>query len=156
MSANLNSANAASSVVPFYPYTEEIFRNVFDFYGTLDTKGCVISLNGTIFKQTKADPSMLIGQPLSETVFWQASENNSRTVEEAIERAAAGEKSDVIVDFRVSSDKKVPVEMIFQPLKRDGSPDAIFFSGQQITRRQRTVDSPGRYCACGVDHGRHQ
>jgi PAS domain S-box-containing protein len=140
MSANSKSANAASSAVPFFPYTEEIFHSVFDFYGTLDTKGCVITLSGSIFEQTKADPGMLIGQPLSETVFWQASENNSRTVEETIERAAAGERSNVIVDFRVSSDKKVPVEMIFQPLKRDGAPDAIFFSGQQITRRQRTVD----------------
>jgi signal transduction histidine kinase/ActR/RegA family two-component response regulator len=142
MTGNLNPAGSVSTAVPFDPYTQDIFDNVFDFYGTLDGRGCVISLNGTIFEQTKADPGLLIGQPLSETVFWQASESNSRTVEEAIERAAAaGKRSKILVDFRVSSDKKVAVEMFLQPLKREGKPSYVFFSGQQITRRQKAVDS---------------
>jgi len=140
MAANLESAEAVSAEVPFYPYTEEIFRHVFDFYGILDSKGCVIRLTGGIFDQTKTDPNKLIGQPLSETVFWQASENNSRTVEEAIERAAEGERSRVIVDFRVSSDRKVPVEIFLQPIVREGMPRQVFFSGQQIRGREKRVD----------------
>ena len=131
---------APASTVPFYPFTEDIFWSVFDFFGTLDTTGRVISLAGSIFDQTKTDPQLLIGQPLSETVFWQASENTSKTVEDAIEQAAAGTSSRIIVDFRISSDKKVAVEMMLQPLSRDGKPDCIFFSGQQVTRRQKTVE----------------
>jgi PAS domain S-box len=134
------AATGSGSAVPFYPYTEDIFWSVFDFFGTLDTTGRVISLSGSIFDQTKTDPSLLIGQPLSETVFWQASENTSKTVEEAIERSAEGMSSKIIVDFRISSDKKVAVEMMLQPLSRDGKPDCIFFSGQQVTRRQKTVE----------------
>jgi len=134
------AAEASGSAVPFYPYTEDIFWSVFDFFGTLDTTGRVISLAGSIFDQTKTDPTLLIGQPLSETVFWQASENTSKTVEEAIESSAAGASSKIIVDFRISSDKKVAVEMMLQPLSRDGKPDCIFFSGQQVTRRQKTVE----------------
>jgi signal transduction histidine kinase/CheY-like chemotaxis protein len=140
MSANANPAEGGSLPSPFLPYTEEIFRSVFDFYGTLDNEGRVISLDGSIFEETKTDPKLLIGQPLSETVFWQASENTSRTVEEAIERTAAGQYSKIIVDFRVSSDKKVAVEVILQPFKQNGQPGFIFFSGQQVTRRQRTVE----------------
>src|SRR5262249_26458514 len=126
--------------VAFYPYTENIFWNVFDFFGTLDREGRVISLDGSIFEQTKTDPKLLIGQPLAETVFWQSSENTSRTVEDAINQAADGKPSKNIVDFRVSSDRKVAVEMFLQPLKRDGRPDCIFLSGQQVTRRQSRVD----------------
>ena len=135
-----SSFSEGKGSVPFYPYTETIFRNVFDFYGTLDLKGRVITLDGSIFEQTKTDPKLLIGQPLSETVFWQASENTSRTVEEAIEHATQGKTSRTLVDFRVSSDRKVAVEMFLQQLKRDGQPDCIFFSGQQVTRRQNRVD----------------
>jgi PAS domain S-box-containing protein len=134
------AVEASGSAVPFYPYTEDIFWSVFDFFGTLDTTGRVISLAGSIFDQTKTDPTLLIGQPLSETVFWQASENTSKTVEEAIEKSAAGASSKIIVDFRISSDKKVAVEMMLQPLSRDGEPNCIFFSGQQVTRRQKTVE----------------
>src|SRR6478735_7863439 len=96
------AATGSGSAVPFYPYTEDIFWSVFDFFGTLDTTGRVISLSGSIFDQTKTDPSLLIGQPLSETVFWQASENTSKTVDEAIEHSSSGQQSKIIVDFRVS------------------------------------------------------
>src|SRR6185503_14642767 len=90
--------------------------------------------------QTRIDPKLLIGQRLSETVFWQASENTSRTVEEAIEQAATGKSSRTIVDFRISSDRKTAVEVFLQPLKQDGLPELIFFSGQQVTRRQNRVE----------------
>jgi len=140
MSANPNPVEVGAPAPQIYSYTEEIFRSVFDFFGTLEVNGRVLSLEGSIFDETKTDPKLLIGQPLSETVFWQASENTSRTVEEAIERSAAGERSNIIVDFRVSADKKVAVEIVLQPINRGGQQDCIFFSGQQVTRRQKTVE----------------
>src|SRR5215813_6494186 len=106
MASRDNEGGTIGPVV-FYPYTENIFWNVFDFFGTLDQEGRVITLDGSIFEQTKTDPKLLIGQPLAETVFWQSSENTSRTVEDAISRAASGKSSRTIVDVRVSSDRKV-------------------------------------------------
>jgi len=138
MVANAEHREAALS--PIHSFTDEIFRAVFDFYGTLDLAGRVLSLAGTIFDQTKTDPELLIGQRLSETVFWQASENTSRLVEESIERALGGNRSRTIVDFRISSDRKVAVELFLQPLDAQGGSGVIFFSGQQVTRRQKTVD----------------
>lgn len=126
--------------LPFYPYTLEIFKNVFDFYGTLDSDGRVVSLNGTIFEQTKADPELLIGQAFSETVFWQSSDTTPPIVEDAIKQVVSGEPTRILVDFRVSADKKVAVEMFLQPLKVDGRPDVIFFSGQQVAERESRVD----------------
>jgi signal transduction histidine kinase/CheY-like chemotaxis protein len=140
MTSKTNSGEAAASAAPFYPYTEKIFRNVFDFFGTLDRDGRVINLDGSIFDQTKVDPRLLVGQLLSETVFWQTSENNSRSVQDAIERSSSGEASRVLVDFRVSSDRKVAVELFLQPLQLDDSLGCIFFSGQHVTRRQRSVE----------------
>ena len=134
------AADSLTATVPFYPYTTDIFWSVFDFFGMLDTTGRVMTLDGSIFSETKIDPKLLIGQRFSETVFWQASENTSRSVGDAIEAAVAGNGSETIVDFRVSSDKKVPVELILQPLKAHGLPDCIFLAGQQVTRQQRTVD----------------
>jgi len=140
MTSKTNSGEAAASTAAFYPYAESIFRTVFDFFGTLDAGGRVINLDGTIFEQTKVDPKLLVGEPLSETVFWQTSENNSRAVQDAIERASNGETSKVLVDFRVSSDRKAAVELFLQPLRLDEMPGYIFFSGQQVTRRQRSVE----------------
>jgi PAS domain S-box-containing protein len=134
------AADNPAETVPFYPYTRDIFWSVFDFFGTLDKTGRVVSLDGSIFSQTKTDPKLLTGQLFSETVFWQASENTSRAVADAIEAAAAGTGSSIIVDFRASSDKKLALELILQPLKREDIPDCVFVSGQQITRQQKTVD----------------
>ena len=140
MTSTSSDGNTVPKPVSFQPYTDRIFWHVFDFFGTLDPEGRVISLEGSIFEQTKIDPKLLIGQRLSETVFWQASENTSRMIEEAIDQATAGKPSRTIVDFRISSDRKVAVEVFLQPLRLDGEPDCIFFSGQQVTRRQNRVD----------------
>jgi hypothetical protein len=59
---------------------------------------------------------MLRGQSFSDTVFWQSSENTARLVAKAVSDAAAGESSKVLVDFRVSADEKVPVELQLQAL----------------------------------------
>ena len=140
MTSTSSDGNTVPRPASYYPYANSIFWNVFDFFGILDTEGRVLELDGSIFEQTKIDPKLLIGQRLSETVFWQASENTSRMVEDAIDRATAGTPSRTIVDFRISADRKVAVEVLLQPLKREGEPDCIFFSGQQVTRRQNRVD----------------
>jgi PAS domain S-box-containing protein len=68
---------------------------------------------------------MLSGQHFSETVFWQSSENTARLVDKAVGEAASGKDSTLLVDFRVSADEKVPVELRLQPLNR-ADDDRIF------------------------------
>src|SRR5689334_8140872 len=100
----------------FDEVSSTIFDGAFDFYGTLDRAGRIISLRGRILEKTNANAELLSGQHFSETVFWQSSENTARLVDKALGEAAGGAESSLLVDFRVSAEEKVPVELRLQPL----------------------------------------
>ena len=102
-----------------------IFENTFDFFGTLDPAGRIRMLNGRIFQRTNTNTNLLVGQHFPETVFWQSSENTARLVEKAVNDAAKGRNSTLVVDFRISAEEKLPVEMQFQLLV-----DEIFVCGR--------------------------
>ncbi len=115
------------------PESIRIFENVFDFFGLLDTEGRVVSLNGRIFRSTNTDPTLLSGQVFHETVFWQSSEMTSKLIANAILAAAGGQGSKLILDFRVSADDKIPVEVSIQLIDTSG---LLFISGQSISDRR--------------------
>jgi signal transduction histidine kinase/ActR/RegA family two-component response regulator len=115
--------------------TRTIFYNAFDFFGILDSGGRVVELNGSIFEKASADPSLLKGQIFSQTVFWQSSENTAKVLETAIGDAIGGRKAKVLLDFRVSADNKIVVELSLLPQSEEDGGD-IFFYGQQITDRK--------------------
>ena len=115
-----------------------LFGNVFDFYASLDIRGNVLEMAGRIFERTSADPKLLVGQPFAQTVFWQSSENTSKLVERSIQTASAGEYTKLLVDFRVSADEKVPVELHLQP-SDDDSPHTIYVFAQAALPRSEGV-----------------
>jgi len=119
--------------------TRMLLHNAFDFYGALDHRGRVIELDGSIFEKTSADPSLLKGQIFSETVFWQSSENTAKVLEAAIADAAAGRKSKVLLDFRISSDKKIIVELSLLPAPSHEI-GSIYFLAQRVTDRENRVE----------------
>ena len=106
--------------------SQAIFDNAFEFFGTLDSAGQVLGLNGRLFERTNTNTKLLVGQHFSETVFWQSSENTARLVDSAVTEAASGNNSTLVVDFRVSADEKVPVELHLQPLRGSDATDEIF------------------------------
>ena len=117
------------------PETTEIFANLFDFYGTLDADGRVLQLDGEVFDTTNTDPTLLIGQKFCETVFWQSSEVTSQLLEKAIERAVHGRSSKQTLDFRVSADEKITMEVsVIRLPDREGETE-VFISGQSIVGR---------------------
>ena len=101
----------------FDPTTAAILDSAFDFFGTLDSEGQIVQLNGRIFDKTNANADMLRGQHFSETVFWQSSETTARLVDKAVSEGLKGQDSTLLVDFRISAEEKVPVELRLQPLK---------------------------------------
>jgi PAS domain S-box-containing protein len=119
-------AGGSHSDTVFDPRSKAIFETAFDFYGTLDGKGHILSLSGKIFEKTNANAEMLRGQPFSETVFWQSSENTARLVDKAVSDASRGVDASLLVDFRVSADEKVPVELRLQPLTDNGGEIFVF------------------------------
>src|SRR5688572_1318056 len=101
---------------PFDPRSDLIFNSAFDFFGTLDGDGRILTLTGRMFDKTNTNTELLRGQLFSETVFWQSSENTARLVDKAVTDAGNGKESTLLVDFRVSADERLPIELKLQPL----------------------------------------
>lgn len=116
---------------------QEIFENVFAFYGTLSPEGFLLSLSGKIFDQSATDPNILIGQKFSETVFWQSSEFTSSLLENAITEAAEGNKSKTLLNFRVKSKEKIIIELHLYPVKNN---QEIFFCARDVTDREKEIE----------------
>jgi PAS domain S-box-containing protein len=121
----------------FYAETSSVFENVFAFFGVVNNKGYLINLRGRIFEQTNLNPELLIGQKFSETVFWQSSEHTAKILEKSIEEAAEGKAAKTLLDFRISSDNKLVVELNLHPSK---NAEEIFFCGYDVTEREREIE----------------
>jgi PAS domain S-box-containing protein len=123
---------------PFDLKTRAIFDNAFDFFGELDAEGRILALSGRIFHKTNTNTELLVGQRFSETVFWQSSENSARLVDNAVNTAAKGLESNLLVDFRVSAEERVPVELRLFTLKSDGDADQIFVYARCLPEKDPT------------------
>lgn len=122
----------------FYAEVPSVFENVFAFYGIINHKGYLINLSGKIFEQTNLNPALLIGQRFSETVFWQSSEHTAKILEKSIEETANEAKaSKTLLDFRISSDNKLIVELHLHPSK---NAEEIFFCAYDVTEREREIE----------------
>ena len=130
----LNSQVKKDDSGTFSPDSFAIFRNVFDFFGTLDGEGLVLNMSGSVFASTNTNPALLNGQKFSETVFWQSSEITSKLLEKAIENAARGDNSKLTLDFRIGADEKIPMDVFVQSLSPAGP--EIFIAGQSVSDRK--------------------
>ena len=101
-------------------------------------EGRVRTLSGRLFQRTNTDTHLLGGQRFSETVFWQSSENTARLVEKAVSDAARGVDTTLLVDFRISAEEKVPVELQLILLRDETSPPQIFVSGRALPEKDPT------------------
>jgi PAS domain S-box-containing protein len=116
---------------------QAIFKNIFAFFGTISSEGYVLSLEGRVFDRTTTDPKLLIGQKFSETVYWQATEYTSEMFESAVAEAAKGNNQKVQLDFRVSADEIINIELYLHPANEN---QAIFFCAQEFTNREKEIE----------------
>ena len=98
-------------------------------------------LEGSIFERTNTNPKLLAGQMFAETVFWQSSENTSKLLEKAIDEAAAGQNSKLILDFRISADEKLAMEVSVQFLDDGERGRSVFICGRSF---EEAVDRLGQ------------
>ncbi len=127
-------------VYTFDSLTQNIFDNVFLFFGTLTTEGIVLELKGDVFRKSNVDPLLLVGQKFSETVYWQSSELTSSILSQAVNAAAKGNKSATLLDFRVSSQEKLTISLYLHPLFDEGSKvKSIFFCAKDLTEQQKEI-----------------
>ncbi|HEY8563091.1 MAG TPA: ATP-binding protein [Pyrinomonadaceae bacterium] len=127
---------------PFDIQTIEIFKSLFSIYGTITPQGKVLSLAGSIFDNTFADPKLLVGHDLTETVFWQSSEANYRVITDAVEAASKGIVSKSILEFRISKEEKSFIELNLHPVYEDDNRKIkhIFLCGQDVTAREKEIE----------------
>lgn len=121
--------------------TEDIFENIFDFFGTLTTEGKVISLQGKIFERTETDPQLIFSQKFSETVYWQSTEHTSFEFDKAVEIAISGKNHKTLLDFRVNADVKISISLFLQPIFDDNHKvNKIFFCALENFTRGKEVE----------------
>ncbi len=128
---------------PLNEQTFEIFKNLFSIYGTITpAEGKVLSLAGSIFDKTFADPNQLIGHNLTETVFWQSSEANFRLINDAVNATSKGITSKTTLEFRISKEEKSYVELNLYPVYEEDSRKIkhIFLCGQDVTAREKEIE----------------
>ncbi len=118
----------------------KLFENIFDFFGTLDEHGQVLTLSGRIFGSTNTDPALLVGQRFADTVFWQSSANTARTFENAIEAAIEGDQRRLTLDFRLSAEEKAAVELDLLPMTADSGRAELFICGRIAAGRETESD----------------
>ena len=133
----MSPSDAPPGALEFDATARAIFASAFDFFGTIDRDGRVLELQGRIFRRTNTNTQLLAGQRFSETVFWQSSEHTARLVDKATNDAADGLESTLLVDFRVSAEEKVPIEVHLQPLAGVAE-NRIFVSGRCLPEKDST------------------
>ena len=122
-------------------FAQDIFENVFTFWGTLTQDGSVLSLDGNVFERTATAPGLLIGQKFSETVYWQSTEQTPNLLEQAIAKTARGEKTKITLDFRINSQEKITIELFLQPVPNSQDTlNQLFFCAQDVTEREKEIN----------------
>ena len=108
-----------------------LFAEAFDLYGLIGAEGRVVSMNGSIFEKTKSDPALLAGQVLSETVYWQSTENTSALLAGAVADALAGTQRRLVLDFRLGVNQSVPIELFLFPVNASESGPMAIVAGRR-------------------------
>ena len=129
----------SSALTPELLFSRSALNDVFAFYGILTKRGELIELHGRAFERTSVDSSLLIGRKFSETVFWQSSEYTPKSLEIAVADAAQGVKTKSLLDFRISADEKLFVELHLQPSPEFGS-ERIFFYAYDVTEQEKQIE----------------
>ena len=121
--------------------TQDIFENMFAFFGTLTSEGFVMDLDGKIFERTGTDPRLIVGQKFSETVYWQSTEHTPIKFDKALEKAADGRHYKAALDFRVNADEKIAIELFLNPIVGDDKKvEQIFFCALEVTNREKEIE----------------
>ncbi len=129
MDSKLKPTDPAIGLSFLGTHLESIFQASFDLYGVLDEDGRIISMDGTLFERAGTDPTLLLGQIFTQTVYWQSSERTAKIFEKSIQDCLKGQCNSVKLDFRISSEYQTPIELSLVPITLEDDRKAIFISG---------------------------
>jgi PAS domain S-box-containing protein len=120
--------------------TQEIFLDAFVFFGSLSPEGFLLDLKGKVFSEALVEPELLVGHKFAETVFWQSAPHFPDVLQKAIEGAAKGAKLKTELEFRVSAQKILTIELSLNPFSdEEGNVQKIFFYAYDVTEKTREI-----------------
>ena len=145
MSATPTESIALTPLEGFDTNSTTVFNRAFDLYGVLDADGHILDLRGRLFNKISAQPELLVRQPFAESVFWQTSDANVRAVEKGLAEAISAQPGafdqTIRLDFRVSADEKLPLELRFEPMVSEDGERRVFVSATAAVDASRSIDS---------------
>lgn len=119
-------------------------EDVFLFSGLLSPEGFLLDLQGQIFVEAGVSPELLIGHKFSETIFWQLQEHTSENLQKAIDDAATqGLKTKTQIDFRVSAQKTLIIELSLNPVFDETETEKvkeILFFAIDVSDREHEIE----------------
>jgi PAS domain S-box-containing protein len=128
---------------------EAVFDNTYQFIGFLDPDGTLLEANDTVLSFGGVDREEVVGKPVWETYWFQASEADQETARRAVEQARDGEM--FRDEVRVQGDEREAViDFTVRPVTNDqGEVTSLIPEGHDITERrkreQELAESEARY-----------
>jgi len=130
---------------------EAVFHNTYQFIGFLDPDGTLLEANDTVLSFGGVDREEVVGKPVWETYWFQASEKARKTAKRAVERARDGEM--FRDELRIQGDDRdAVIDFSVRPVTNEqGEVTFLIPEGRDISdrkkREQELAESEARYRA---------
>jgi PAS domain S-box-containing protein len=114
----------------------QLIDGLFSFVGLLRPDGVLIEANRTALEAAGLSTHDVYDKPFAEAYWWNYDAGVQAQLQEAIERAGAGEPSRYDVEVRVRDGQLITIDFSLVPVMEDGEVVALIPSGIDITDRK--------------------
>ncbi len=114
-----------------------ILDSLYSFVGVLTPDGTLIEANRTALEAANLQPEDVLGKPFAQAYWWSYSTESQTRLNDAIQRAAAGELVRYDVEIRLSPERYILIDFSLIPLfGKAGNVEYLIPSGIDITERE--------------------
>ena len=129
---------AAAQIQRSEQQLRRVLDSLFSFIGVLEPDGVLIEVNRTALEAANLKPEDVIGQPFAECYWWSYSSQSQVRLNEAIQRAKAGEAVRYDVEVRLGTDSYITIDFALVPLlDANGQVEYLIPSGIDINDRKQ-------------------
>ncbi len=119
-------------------HLRRILDSLFSFIGVLSPDGTLIQANLTALEAANLPADDVLGKPFAQAYWWSFSTASQARLNDAIERAKAGQAVRYDVEIRLGTDQHILIDFSLVPLfDANGKLEYIIPSGIDITQRQQ-------------------
>lgn len=120
---------------------KHIFKNIFDFYGTINNEGNIKEIEGKLLDGNDIDNNSLIGKRFLDIYFLNKNSFNENTFNNILQNARQGNVSKITVKVLLDDLKNRTVELNFVPVDEgETDSDKIFFCANDVTGKEKEIE----------------